>query len=144
MLVGCFEGSGIGRGRGIHPQYFEKELNEPIEAAFKTLLIDLKRLGTQPFVVFIPTKEACYNEAYAKLFPEDEGYTKMEADAFKSLWSIASKEGVPFLDLTPAFRERSRSEQLYFDFDGHWNAAGHKYAAELMLQAFWNTTIGEA
>lgn len=131
------------RGRGIHPDYFANDLHLEFEHLFRTMLIDLKRKGITPCVLFIPSKEACYPEAYAELYPDDAGYLKKEADAYKRLWSIAADEAVAFLDLTPAFRDRSESEQLYFDLDGHWNKAGHAYAAELILQAFWNQSASK-
>lgn len=131
------------RGRGIHPRYFENGLHEQFEALFQQLLIDLKRMGVQPMTVFIPSKEACYADAYNALFPEDAGYLKQEADAFKRLWGISALEGVPFLDLTPAFRQHGKSAQLYFERDGHWNAAGHRLAAQLILNAFWNRSLPE-
>jgi len=42
---------------------------------------------------------------------------------------FASKEGVPYLDLLPAFRARSR-DRLFYDYDGHWTAEGNRLAAE--------------
>ncbi len=132
------------RGRGIDPQYFPNGLNLSIEAAFRNLLVDLKRMGVAPCVVLIPSKEACYPEAYAEFYPEDAGYVKQEADGYKRLWAIAADEAVPFIDLTPPLRERSKTEQLYFDVDGHFNAAGHAYTAELLLQTFWNKTTRPA
>jgi lysophospholipase L1-like esterase len=46
-------------------------------------------------------------------------------------WAIA--EDVPFLDLLPAFQDHD-DEKLFFDFDGHWNEAGHSLAADTLLQ----------
>jgi lysophospholipase L1-like esterase len=44
-------------------------------------------------------------------------------------WSKSAK--VPFLDLTPTFREAIRYESnLNWKLDGHWTAAGHQVAAE--------------
>ena len=48
------------------------------------------------------------------------------------LSKLLSMQGIPFLDLTPLFRERANSggEDLYLLNDGHWNVDGHKLAAE--------------
>jgi len=40
--------------------------------------------------------------------------------------------GVPFLDLTPALRRADHGVLggPYYVYDGHWNAHGHRVAAE--------------
>ncbi|HEX6738049.1 MAG TPA: GDSL-type esterase/lipase family protein [Vicinamibacteria bacterium] len=44
------------------------------------------------------------------------------------LAALAAREGVPFLDMTPAFRAAAAAP-LYFRFDMHWTPAGHQVAA---------------
>jgi len=47
--------------------------------------------------------------------------------------------GIAYLDLLPELRRRSESgETLYFDVDGHWNADGHRAAADA-LRAYLTT-----
>jgi len=47
--------------------------------------------------------------------------------------AMLSARGIPFLDLTPALRERAQQgPPLYFATDRHWNAAGHEAAAEMV------------
>jgi len=49
------------------------------------------------------------------------------------LWTRT--EGVPFLDLTSAFREAAKEKQpLNYVLDGHWNSAGHHVAAMAIEQ----------
>lgn len=43
---------------------------------------------------------------------------------------FAAESGIPVLDLLPRFVEVSKSKRLYWYHDGHWNAAGHRVAAE--------------
>lgn len=58
----------------------------------------------------------------------------------KSLAGWCLESGVPFLDLTPAFRERTEAihatepldEGLYLFGDSHWNSAGHTLGAKLI------------
>ena len=48
----------------------------------------------------------------------------------RRLREIASRAGVPFLDLTPDLREAERVwASPYYTHDGHWNALGHDVAA---------------
>jgi hypothetical protein len=44
------------------------------------------------------------------------------------------KDGLPYLDLTPQFQARARQgERLFFEIDGHPNAAGYRLIAEVVL-----------
>jgi len=52
---------------------------------------------------------------------------------FPSLERFARKEGVPFLNMTAAFQARSNGS-LYFRYDPHWTAEGHRVAADTLLE----------
>jgi GDSL-like Lipase/Acylhydrolase family len=52
----------------------------------------------------------------------------------EKLRRFAESEGVPFLDLFPAFRRYSAGEKLFWDVDMHWTASGHALAAEQLLR----------
>lgn len=50
-----------------------------------------------------------------------------------SVAALAGKMGLPFADLTPAFKEAAaRGEMLYYTYDTHWNQAGHDLAGQLL------------
>ena len=41
---------------------------------------------------------------------------------------------IMYIDMLPIFRDAaSHNQQLYFEVDGHWNASGHRLAAEAIL-----------
>jgi hypothetical protein len=44
---------------------------------------------------------------------------------------IGASAGFPMLDLTPDLR---RASEPYFVYDGHWNATGHRVAAEAVAR----------
>jgi hypothetical protein len=44
--------------------------------------------------------------------------------------AIASSLGLPFLDLRPYFASQGDPADAHWRFDGHWNAHGHRWAAE--------------
>jgi hypothetical protein len=49
------------------------------------------------------------------------------------LMAFCESEGIPILDLEPGLRARTADGQsLHFPYDGHWNAAGHRAAAQLL------------
>ena len=48
----------------------------------------------------------------------------------RRLREMLSYENIKYLDLLPIFRKQK--EDLYFPTDGHWNAAGHKLAADAL------------
>jgi len=47
----------------------------------------------------------------------------------------AAPPSLHVLDLTPAIRAAAEDEELYYRFDAHWNAEGHRVAADAMADA---------
>ncbi len=83
-------------------------------------------------VVLIPSREAVYQEEYEKIF-SDTDYLQNEAYGFKLIENVGQEYRIPVLNLTSYFREK-RDTKLYFDIDAHWNAEGHSYAADIIVQ----------
>lgn len=48
---------------------------------------------------------------------------------FRVLERWARENDIPFFSLDHAFRSHPKPGPLYFDWDGHWTAAGHDFAA---------------
>jgi hypothetical protein len=46
--------------------------------------------------------------------------------------AAAEDAKVPWVNVTPRFRERSDRYDLFYALDGHWNAAGHRALAEVL------------
>ena len=82
-----------------------------------------------------PDATALIRETYGKNPPE--GFDALVPhDRFQQ---IAQRLRIPTIDLLPAFiaeRERRQLEYPYFSYacDGHWNAAGHLFAAETLAR----------
>jgi len=53
----------------------------------------------------------------------------------RRLAAWAQERGVAFVDLLERFRAANRSNSFYFAGDAHWNAAGHRLAAEAIVEA---------
>jgi lysophospholipase L1-like esterase len=47
----------------------------------------------------------------------------------RTVHALAEANGVPLLDLFPTFTASLGRERLYFDYDMHWTAAGHRVMA---------------
>lgn len=62
-------------------------------------------------------------------------YTWNRSATSERLADYLPRNGIPNLDLTPIFRDRGNlgGESLYLERDGHWNANGHKVAAESLF-----------
>ena len=89
----------------------------------KTLIV----LTTRQFQVYYDT----WREAAGKV-----GITTQFCNISKPndlIVEFGKKNDILVLDLLPEFREHAENgEQLHFYKDGHWNANGHKLAAELI------------
>lgn len=108
-----------------------ERLTDPEHPEFRMTLDAVKQTralaeqnGSAFLVVLVPTKE----EVYLPLLEEEPPpLTAPFAAQFEQL-------GIPYLDLTPGFRARARQgERLFFEIDGHPNAAGYRLMADLVL-----------
>ncbi len=58
----------------------------------------------------------------------------------RQLQGIAGRQGIPLIDLTPAFAAAAEQQTLYFR-DSHWNEVGHRLAAETIAAALTNLGV---
>lgn len=65
------------------------------------------------------------------LNPDDYNLEQAQEILIESL----SQEKVPFLDLTPRFKEKQKIKNLYLLHDTHWNRAGSRTAASQLYDA---------
>ena len=120
------------RQLGVHPHYFSQSFHLAIEPKFRALLQEIINRDVEPVVFLLPSKESAYKDVYLHLFPGD--YLEIEESAYGRLCEIADTLAVRCVDLTPAFRDRGRSVDTYFDRDPHWNREGHRVAAEEIVK----------
>ena len=74
------------------------------------------------------------------LFLQGRQGTEAEYDrdkASRRMLATLARARIPHVGMLEAFREHLRRTGIsgYFEFDQHWNAAGHALAAELIAQA---------
>jgi lysophospholipase L1-like esterase len=106
-----------GRTSPDHPD-FQRVLAAIQEA--KTLA---EEAGSAFVVVLVPTKEEVYLSVLDEPFPDLTGAFAMELERL----------GIDHLDLTGPFKEgAAREEALFFEIDGHPNAAGNVLISEVV------------
>jgi hypothetical protein len=103
-------------GAQIGDPAFERVMNT-IEESFRAVRAD----GSEMLVLLVPTKEEVY-------LPLQDTPTPQPVRAFAT---ALDDRRLPYLDLTPHLQSHARrGEQLYFEIDGHPNAAGYRVIAE--------------
>lgn len=109
------------RARPGHPDF--ELVMEAIEATRARAEAD----GAAFLVLLIPTKEEVYLPMLGRSVPDAAGPFARQLEA----------DGIPTLDLTPAFKERANAgEALFFEVDGHANARGYALIAKVLLDHF--------
>ena len=94
-----------------------------IEAAVHAGLERARSVGAEMVVLFFPTKE----EVYMPLTVDDP------PDLSTPFREALEKHGIPTIHPLEALRERAKQgEQVYFEIDGHPNAAGYAVIAEVV------------
>ncbi len=90
--------------------------------------------GTELLIVFQPSKE----EVYLPLINREP------LDPAGPLQRRLDQLGITYLDLVPLFRTRAQAgERLFFENDGHPNAAGYKLIAEQVAAYLQSQRVGE-
>lgn len=82
-------------------------------------------------VVYIPNREHVY-WSYLKSVMTDVGVAQLDS-VERQLQDFCMEHGIYYVNLLPPFQEKAvDGEMLYFPADGHWNAAGHDFAATII------------
>jgi hypothetical protein len=115
---------------------FKRRQQPAIEAAWERTDLILRALsreaaarGSRFAVVYVPSR--------MEVSDRDWELTRLAYELDDKAWDrglvarrfaeIGAAGGFPVLDLTPDLR---RAREPYFVYDGHWNATGHRAAAE--------------
>lgn len=107
----------------------------------RALLDDLERrvraAGARLIVVLIPTRfqvdDALWSSHAAALGIDPAAYDLRLPNRALAEWGAA--KDVRVIDLLEEFRFRNTANSFYYAGDAHWNAAGHRLAAELILDS---------
>lgn len=158
--------SGILSGEGVvranHPAtpipffVYQNPPDDQFEAAWQLTEAIIRRLrdevaqrGSTLAVVLVSAPEQLDPAAWETMLSRHP--TMQQGD-----WNLAlpnqrlgpflEREGIPYLDLLPVFREAAaqpQAEPLHFQHDQHWTTAGHQVAAAAIEQFLIEAVIGE-
>ncbi len=125
-------------------QLFREPTPERIARGYELTELLLERMkevtaaaGGQVAVVLLPLRVQLTDSSFAD-FVRAAGSTEDGMPPGKPqriVTSIADSLGIPVIDLLPAFRQWSADSAapLYLEWDGHWNEAGHRLAAGVVV-----------
>ena len=96
----------------------------------------------EPGIVYIPSRFQYDHQSYEDWNPWIQGgiivkkeWLTQKAEVQKRLASWTQKMGLPFLDLTPVFRNAMKSDEaVNYRLDGHWTPKGHEIAGKTIAK----------
>lgn len=123
---------------------FAREPDERVRRGWemtRALLDDLaqkvRAAGARLVLVLIPTRfqvdDALWSAHAAALGIEPATCDLLIPNRVLAEWGEA--RGVRVVDLLEGFRARNTANSFYYAGDAHWNAAGHRLAAQLILES---------
>lgn len=105
---------------GLLGENFTAQDAERVQRLIAEIATIADGLGARLLVLYTTSKAHVIGDAYV----EPPSRTVIE--------TAAEAAGIPWLDVTPALRDRDDRLELFFRLDGHWSAAGHRAIAEIV------------
>lgn len=144
-----------GAASGIPLDYrvYLKDYPQQWEVAWSVtrgLMKELKRevaaSGARLFVMIVPTRFQVRSEDWAQVMTIYSDMQSKEWDLEKPnrlLRRILEEEGVAYVDLLQPFQAYARKSENspYLVSDGHWNAAGHRLASQILTDELIQRSI---
>lgn len=115
---------------------FHEQMQGPWEVT-KALLLEIDKLTNHRLLImFIPNRMQVEEDNYQLALEA----TKVDEQSLDLSYpndlvrEFSETHGIPFLDLTPKFREENKKVPLYFTWDSHWTREGHRLAGKMLSQ----------
>ncbi len=105
--------------------------------------------GARVAVVLLPIRHQLSEEMFDDVIGSGRTSDGWELDRERPqriMRDIAEELSLPLIDLTPGFRSwvATRDEPLYIEWDGHWNEAGHRLAAQIVTSRLQELDVVDA
>lgn len=101
--------------------------------------------GGQVAIVMLPLIYQLSDSTYANFVKQSRvPATEMRMGKPQAMVKqMADSLGIPVVDLLPGFRQwtAERSDPLYLGWDGHWNDAGHRLAADSVISGLLHANL---
>jgi hypothetical protein len=133
------------RTPGIVQGWYSPDWYEQWQTSERVLEYVVKSLRALPeapevYIAFMPSPfqvHETFRRAVQADADSDVRYAEFLADSDRPqrvVRALAERLGVPFVDLTPAVREAAAHAPMYFPREGHFNEAGSRVAAQVLLE----------
>lgn len=106
-----------------------------VEAPFEKYRQEIEEINGRPFVYdgdFLVSALVEHSLAICRRrgWPTALMSVRIGGTPFEELQRICERFDTPLLD----FRDRAQNPDHYYEIDGHWNAAGHRFVADQVLE----------
>jgi hypothetical protein len=108
------------------------------EALVRELAANATSVGAEFLAVIVPSSGQVYDDLWAQLQsqPLRKQQRWMRDAPQRRLADFGRSAGIQVVDLLPGLREAARSDPfLYYPWNGHWTAAGHRVVASIIEAA---------
>lgn len=113
-----------------------------MEQVLEEMIVAFRKRGIQMAFIYIPLKFQYDPASHGPLDPVKVGGTEIRAswlhdrlEIDRRLGSFAERTGVPFLNLTPAFRQLvEEGEKLNWRYDAHLSPSGNHFASQAIAE----------
>jgi lysophospholipase L1-like esterase len=125
-------------------QVYQTNYTPEWEEAWKVteaILVEMQRLaeraGAQLFVCYLPEQNQVSDSQWNQIALYGGGASSYDRERpNRLLGELCARHGIPYLDLTPAFRQHiaAGGPYPYFPVDAHFNVEGNRLAAQLIYE----------
>ena len=132
---------------GELPAYFQvyrTHYTPEWEEAWKVteaILVEMQQLaesvGAQMLVCYLPEQSQVSDSGWNQIVPHDGEDSSYDRDRPNHLMEdLCARHGIPYLDLTPAFRQHIAADEPYpyFPVSVHFSVEGNRLAAQLIYE----------
>lgn len=136
-----------GSGQGIPLEYllYQGIENEQISKYLnlsESLILESAYLAwdnNAAFLLVIGADRVQTNQQRTQAFIEQYNVDHFDGGFInQKISTFAAKNNISYLDLLPIFQKRYNNQELFFQFDGHWNSNGHELVAQALYEVISN------